>query len=663
MVPMALGSRKRVWRSGSLALLGALLGSSALVAQDLPGAVPGSTIRIEVPRGGMPADAAAAAPVAAEPAKTETAKAETPPPVASAPIVPPAAAALPRAAEPAPAGEPKAAASIAPPEQAQGRKESENRVEAPAGQDVRSDVAQQPASAPLIDEAMIRAFLEPRRAKFRLKPEEVAGFVAAYGARGGKPFFLAEAGGSYRVSPHVEAVVRTVGAADVQGLDAQRLTALLPARRAGMVEGNERSETELSAAFAAFIYARDARGGRLEPARLSALTTPTLYLPSAGEVLEAIGSAPEKDVQSVLEGFNPRHEGFKRLREALARLNEPTTPVITANVASAPGGPTQEAVLPPDFMAGGPIKLGQVDPRVPNLRIRLNMPASASNVFDAEVRGALISFQKANGLTANGWLTPRTRAALENRNTPTSAEAAPNDKRAQKAALLVNMERWRWLPPELGARHVFVNIPAYQLRLMDNGAAVHEARVIVGKPETQTPVFSDTFAHVIVNPSWFVPPSILKKEFLPRLASDPSYAARRGFEVVQTRSGISVRQPPGERNALGNVKFIFPNRHAVYLHDTPNRNLFANDSRAFSHGCVRVDKPFALAEKLLSQSGGFSEPQLKGMVGRGERMIKLADKVNVHLSYFTLDVDDSGILHRYRDLYGHDARVRAALAL
>jgi L,D-transpeptidase YcbB len=187
--------------------------------------------------------------------------------------------------------------------------------------------------------------------------------------------------------------------------------------------------------------------------------------------------------------------------------------------------------------------------------------------------------------------------------------------------------------------------------------------VIVGKPQTQTPVFSDNFAHVIVNPSWFVPPSIMKNEFLPRLASDPSYAARRGFEVVRTRNGISVRQPPGERNALGYVKFIFPNRHSVYLHDTPNRNLFSAETRPFSHGCVRVEKPFALAEKLLSQSGGFSEAQLKGMVGRGERMIKLADKVGVHLNYFTLEVDESGALHHFRDLYGHDARLKSALAL
>jgi len=611
-----------------VALVAALLASSAVLALDLPGARPGSTLRIEVSR----RDAAEQAVL---------------------PLVPPPDMAL--AVEP-----PKAAAPV-PEVKAAEAKPLESKPAEIKPAEAKPEAAVVVAGA--VEEPAIRAFLEARKVKYRLKPEEIAGFVSAYAARGGKPFFVEEGAGVWRVSTKVEALSRTLAAAETEGLDAARLMAVMPARRSGTIEAEARVETELASAFAAFLYARDARGGRLEPARVSALTTPTLYLPAPGEVLEALDKVSDNGVQGALEAYQPQHAGFKRLKAELARLNEPVVPVITANVASAPGAPTPETTLPPDFMAGGPMKLGQVDPRVPNLRIRLNMPASASNVFDADVKAALIAFQRTNGLTASGTLTPRTRAALENRTTPVSVEAVPNDRRTQKAALLVNMERWRWLPPELGARHVFVNIPAYQLRLMDNGAVAHEARVIVGKPETQTPVFSDTFAHVIVNPSWFVPPSIIKKEFLPRLASDPSYAARRGFEVVQTRSGLSVRQPPGERNALGHVKFIFPNRHAVYLHDTPNRSLFANETRAFSHGCVRVDKPFALAEKLLSQSGGFSEPQLRSMVGRGERMIKLADKINVHLSYFTVDVDDSGAVHRYRDLYGHDARLKAALAL
>lgn len=597
-----------------------MLGALPAGAQtpDLPGARAGSTVRITI----APRQSAAEAPVA---------------PPAAAAVAPPAVA------TPVPA--PATTASIEPP-----KAEVAPKVEP----------VPVPAIAGAIEESAIRAYLAPRQGKFRLKAEEVNAFVAAYAARGGKPYFVDEA---RTLSPKVEAIAAALAAAGAEGLDAARLVALLPAQKRGTVEASQRVETELATAFAAFTYARDARGGRLEPSRLSALITPTLYLPAPGEVLDAIERAPQGGIAAVLEGYNPQHAGYKRLKMELARLNEPVAPVITANVASAPGAEAPKVTLPPDFMAGGPLRLGQADPRVPNLRIRLNMAPSASNIFDEDVKKALIAFQKSNELTANGFLTPRTRAALESHDTPAAGATMPLDKRAERNAVLVNMERWRWLPPDLGARHILVNIPAYQLKLIENGAAVHEARVIVGKPDTQTPVFSDQFAHVIVNPSWYVPPSIIKKEFLPKLASDPGYAARRGFEVVQTRHGLSVRQPPGERNALGHIKFIFPNRHSVYLHDTSSRGLFVNETRAFSHGCVRVDKPFALAEKLLSRSGGFSEGQLRSMVGRGERMIKMEDKVGVNLSYFTLDVDEAGQAHRYRDIYGHDARLRAALDL
>ena len=158
--------------------------------------------------------------------------------------------------------------------------------------------------------------------------------------------------------------------------------------------------------------------------------------------------------------------------------------------------------------------------------------------------------------------------------------------------IIANMERWRWLPRDLGPPHHRQRAGVSAVRVIRDGKVVHEARVIVGKPESPTPIFSHTMEFVIVNPSWNVPPSILKKEFLPGLAADPDYAARRGYVVTRTAGGsISVRQPPGERNALGWIKFMFPNKHSVYLHDTPKRRLFAGERRAFSHGCVRVEQP------------------------------------------------------------------------
>ena len=227
--------------------------------------------------------------------------------------------------------------------------------------------------------------------------------------------------------------------------------------------------------------------------------------------------------------------------------------------------------------------------------------------------------------------------------------------------VLANMERWRWLPADLGERHIIVNVPEYRLRLIDQDRITHEARVIVGKPNTQTPVFSDVMEHIIVNPSWSIPPSILRNEILPKLAQDPDYAAKLGYQVYRSGKSISVRQPPGERNALGLVKFMFPNEHAVYLHDTPNRSLFARDQRAFSHGCVRLDQPFRLAEILLAEQG-YTEQRLRGMVGSGERMIKLTKPVPVHLTYFTLKIGENGQLERVADIYNHDQGLKTALA-
>ena len=166
--------------------------------------------------------------------------------------------------------------------------------------------------------------------------------------------------------------------------------------------------------------------------------------------------------------------------------------------------------------------------------------------------------------------------------------------------IIANMERWRWLPADLGERHIFVNIPEFTLRLFDHGQVTHMTRAVVGKPDTATPIFSAAMQSLIINPSWHVPESIIRNEFLPKMADDPTYAERAGYEVTQNGDSVSIRQPPGERNALGFVKFNLPNEHAVYLHDTPLRKLFVNAERAYSHGCVRVENPFALATAVLA---------------------------------------------------------------
>jgi len=183
--------------------------------------------------------------------------------------------------------------------------------------------------------------------------------------------------------------------------------------------------------------------------------------------------------------------------------------------------------------------------------------------------------------------------------------------------------------------------------------------VVVGKEKTQTPFFSDQMDHIVVNPSWYVPPGILKRE--PQYL-DPAWAAAHGYEIRNQRGYTSVRMPPGASNALGYVKFMFPNEHAVYLHDTPKRTLFNARNRSLSNGCVRVENPFQLAAILMAQNG-WSEAGLRGLIGRGERHMKLPEKMPIHLAYFTLTSDSSGNLERHPDIYGHSQRVKQLIGL
>ncbi len=258
-----------------------------------------------------------------------------------------------------------------------------------------------------------------------------------------------------------------------------------------------------------------------------------------------------------------------------------------------------------------------------------------------------VDFQRANGLPDNGALTARTIALLSG-----------GDPARLEREILASMEMWRWAPRDMGETRIEVNIPNYTARLIRDGKVVHSMRVIVGKPETPTPVFSDVMRFMVVNPSWHVPQSIIRKQ----LALDPNYYARNGCDVVRKGANVFVRQPPGERNALGNVKFMFPNDHAVYMHDTPSRGLFNASRRAFSHGCVRVDQPLRFAEALMEETG-WSEKRLRSVLGRGERTINFNAGVPVHMMYFTAFVDDEGKLQLRDDLYGMSRKLQAALGL
>jgi L,D-transpeptidase YcbB len=249
---------------------------------------------------------------------------------------------------------------------------------------------------------------------------------------------------------------------------------------------------------------------------------------------------------------------------------------------------------------------------------------------------------------------------------------------ARVRQIIVNMERWRWLPNELGPRHVLVNQAGFEMFLVDKGKTIDRRRVIVGKPFHETPMFSDRIAYAEFNPSWTVSADIAKAEFLPKLQADPGYLAANDYILysgwtegapaidpysvdwnsITGKFPFRIVQQPGAKNALGVVKFMFPNKFNIYLHDTPTRQLFAKTGRAFSHGCIRVSKPMEFAEKLFALDQNMTRPQLDAVVATGKlTRVALKSKVPVHLTYFTIWIGDDGRTAFHDDVYGRDSVV------
>src|SRR5258708_7394826 len=234
----------------------------------------------------------------------------------------------------------------------------------------------------------------------------------------------------------------------------------------------------------------------------------------------------------------------------------------------------------------------------------------------------------------------------------------------QVETIIVNMERWRWYPRDLGKAHVVVNQPDFTLRVMHEGAQVWTTRIVIGKPSMPTPLLSETMKYITVNPTWHVPPSIVHNEYLPALAHDPTVLARMGLRVSYSGGGVSSRPPPAPGNVLWRVRFNFPNRFLVYQHDTPDKQMFAHDVRAYSHGCMRVQDPAKYAEVLFNiarPNENWTADKIKRMFGTGEQDSQLPAPIWVHLTYQNAFVDDAGQLQIRRDVYNIDTRTQPAL--
>ncbi|MEO8666990.1 MAG: L,D-transpeptidase family protein [Bauldia sp.] len=487
-----------------------------------------------------------------------------------------------------------------------------------------------------------------RNGSFLDKRDEAA-VAEHYAEQGYAPSWIADG----KLTERAKTVIRRLAEADADGLDVSAYqTPVLNLGEAGPMSTALLARADVKLSLAVVTYARHAYAGRLEPGKVSGNFGYEQHLPDSVGVLADVASAA--DPAAALAAYNPTHPQFLRLRDKLAALRKSE---VAERLVEVPVGAT--------------LKPGMSDDRVPVLRQRMAIPAVAegADVFDDALVVAVKAFQQSAGLKADGMVGKGTVAALNK----VPVDPVP--------VILANMERWRWMPRDLGRFYVKVSIPSFRLDVMKDGKDIHTTRIVVGKVTNQTPIFSDQIEHIIVNPSWNVPASIAKKEMLPAAQANP--ASLSGYEVLANIGGkyrpvdpytvdwyrvdirkIQIRQPPGERNALGSIKFMFPNPYDVYLHDTPSKSLFQRDYRAFSHGCMRVMDPMAFADALLSEDGGrVSSATLKKMIGGPERMVKLSRKVPVHITYFTAEVDESGNLALHADLYGHDKRIEAAFGL
>lgn len=495
--------------------------------------------------------------------------------------------------------------------------------------------------------------------RLEFSPEEMAlaravandpALAAFYGGNGLRPIFAGPEGQARR-----QALDATLTQAPAHGLPPRRydLSAVpLPASA-----GTARIEDEIAQARVLARWMHDLTGGMVRPDTVDAQNHRQV---SRAQPIDAMmrDFVQAPDPLAYLNGLAPDDPRYLALQTALAQQARLIAP------ADAPRAPD------------GLWRAGMRDARLGDLRARLASigfmaPAAGDPaVYDDGLAEAVTAFQQAAGLPADGVAGPKTIGRLN---------GGPD---WQTRRILVALERMRWMGGhDLNARHVWVNIPEFSARIYDGGHQEFITRVVVGKTDhdQQTPEFSDEMEYVVVNPRWNVPRSITVKEYLPRLQANPNAVGhldildRRGRVIPRSQIDFGkytaanfpyrMQQKPSDDNALGLVKFIFPNRWNIYLHDTPTKHLFGNRVRAYSHGCVRVGDPFDLSYALLSQQSSDPQGMFRRALNSGrETFLELKPHVPVHLVYFTAFPDENGQMRYYNDIYNRDPAVWQAMA-
>jgi murein L,D-transpeptidase YcbB/YkuD len=430
---------------------------------------------------------------------------------------------------------------------------------------------------------------------------DLNGLIAYYTDNPGSPLWLQ----GNAVAPRARAVAAEIAKAGDWGLE--RKDFALPRLDAPLSDEAARAEFEARMSLAVLKYARHARGGRLNPLELAPDLDRQPPLMDPRHVLVGIAAAPA--AAAYLRKLHPQHAEFERLRKLYIALRDGTF-------------------------------------------IDKSEPQTAPAAEEPETRRG------------------RKRAAR--------AAAPPPREQLTAERVFMNMEQWRWMPTHLGKLYVTVNIPEFTLRVVKNGQTIHSERVIVGQADKQTPILSKDMQSIVFHPGWGVPNSIKVKELLPGLLQGRDSISRQGL-VARYRGrdvdpmsidwrrvdirNLDIVQPAGPRNVLGLVKFQFPNKHDVYMHDTPTKHLFNASARAFSHGCMRVRNPIRLAEIVMAESAGWSPQQVASTLRNGpmENKVMLERKVPVHITYFTVTTDAAGGHREFRDIYDHEKKIRLGL--
>lgn len=416
------------------------------------------------------------------------------------------------------------------------------------------------------------------------------------------------------------------------------------------------AEIDIALTTALLAYAHDMWDGRVEPADIR--SEHEVYLerqPIDAETL--LASIREVGIESALQALQPQHPAYAALTRQMEK----------ALAAEASGGYTR--------VSGRILKRGDKGGDVYDLMQRLRQgghldtelprePATAE--YTAEVENAIRKVQQESALKEDGIAGPAT-AAILNRT---------RDDRVRRLA--INLDRWRWLPRDMGDHYLWVNIPDYKLRAYKNGKEQWSMPVVTGTSVHRTPVFADKLEYIVFSPSWHVPKSIIGNELIPMFREDPGRVEEKNMEITNadgdvldphelnweevSAADVDVRQKPGPSNALGRVKFIFPNRYAIYLHDTPSDHLFGNSKRSFSHGCIRVAEPARLADYLLSDQDEWTRANIESaMRAEEEEKVWLSDAIPVYITYFTAMPEADGELRLLADVYEHDRLMDAAL--